>query len=488
MTAVILFGYLLVALLLGLLAGRRGSGSTSDFVAGERAFGPVLMYFVMGAMVFSAYALLGTPQRIISRGSDAFYMLAYGAVGFVPLYFFGGRVRRIGAREGYVTQAEFVGQRFDSRSVTGMMGLASVIAFLPYLVIQLKGAGIVMQHALGWHPVLGAAVVYTFVTAYVVLGGMRGVGWTNVVQGIVMVVVVWALGLWIPYELFGGITQMFDRVVEQAPEYLVLPGPASKPTTHAAYSSEVLVSVLGFTMWPQIFMKCFTARSAKLVRFSVVVYPTFLFFLVPLMFLGYAALLLPGAPTDESVILWLVGHPLLGGSEVLVAGTCFAILAASMSTGDSLLHGGGSIFVRDVVVRGLGKQLSEAQQTWWMRVTIVLMGIAGLGLLALASQDSVVDLLLLAYAVPIQFVPPTILGLYWRRASRSAAQWGLGLGLLTVVVLFVLSRFAPSVYAVVNPAGIQIGVVAFVVNAVTMVVGSLLGKPVRAEVLRRFEL
>ncbi len=488
MTAVILFGYLLVALLLGLLAGRRGSGSTSDFVAGERAFGPVLMYFVMGAMVFSAYALLGTPQRIISRGSDAFYMLAYGAVGFVPLYFFGGRVRRIGAREGYVTQAEFVGQRFDSRSVTGMMGLASVIAFLPYLVIQLKGAGIVMQHALGWHPVLGAAVVYTFVTAYVVLGGMRGVGWTNVVQGIVMVVVVWALGLWIPYELFGGITQMFDRVVEQAPEYLVLPGPASKPTTHAAYSSEVLVSVLGFTMWPQIFMKCFTARSAKLVRFSVVVYPTFLFFLVPLMFLGYAALLLPGAPTDESVILWLVGHPLLGGSEVLVAGTCFAILAASMSTGDSLLHGGGSIFVRDVVVRGLGKQLSEAQQTWWMRVTIVLMGIAGLGLLALASQDSVVDLLLLAYAVPIQFVPPTILGLYWRRASRSAAQWGLGLGLLTVVVLFVLSRFAPSVYAAVNPAGIQIGVVAFVVNAVTMVVGSLLGKPVRAEVLRRFEL
>ncbi|MGB1015879.1 MAG: sodium:solute symporter family protein, partial [Nannocystaceae bacterium] len=96
MTALILFGYLVLALALGIVAGRRGSGNTSDFVAGERAFGPFLMYFVMGAMVFSAYALLGTPQRIISRGSDAFYMLAYGAVGLVPLYFFGGRVRRIG--------------------------------------------------------------------------------------------------------------------------------------------------------------------------------------------------------------------------------------------------------------------------------------------------------------------------------------------------------------------------------------------------------
>ncbi len=488
MTAVVLFGYLVVALVLGIVAGRRGRATTAGFVAGERAFGPVLMYFVMGAMVFSAYALLGTPQRIISRGSDAFYMLAYGAVGFVPLYFFGGRVRRIGAREGYVTQAEFVGQRFDSRLVTGLMGFASVVAFLPYLVIQLKGAGIVMHHALGWSPTVGAAVVYAFVTAYVVLGGMRGVGWTNVVQGIVMVVVVWSLGLWIPYELFGGVGQMFDHVAERAPEYLVLPGPESHPTTHAAYSSEVLVSMLGFTMWPQVFMKCFTARSARLVRFSVVVYPTFLFFLVPLMFLGYAALLLPGAPTDETVILWLVGHPLLGGSEWIVAGTCFAILAASMSTGDSLLHGGGSIFIRDVIVRGLGVRMSEARETLWMRVAIVVMGMVGLWLLAQASKDSVVDLLLLAYAVPIQFVPPTFLGLYWRRASRPAAQWGLGLGLATVLVLFVLSRWTPGLYASINPAGIQIGVLAFVVNLVTMVVLSIFGRPLPRAVLERFEL
>ncbi|MGB1016783.1 MAG: sodium:solute symporter family protein, partial [Nannocystaceae bacterium] len=414
--------------------------------------------------------------------------LAYGAVGFVPLYFFGGRVRRIGAREGFVTQAEFVGQRFESRRVTGMMGFASVVAFLPYLVIQLKGAGIVMQYAMGWTPVVGAAVVYAFVIAYVVFGGMRGVGWTNVVQGIVMIVVVWSLGLWVPYELFGGISQMFDQVVEQAPEYLTLPGPASRPTTELAYSSEVLVSVLGLTMWPQLFMKCFTARSARLVRFSVVAYPSFLFFLVPLMFLGYAALLLPGAPTDESVILWLVGHPALGGSEVLVAGTCFAILAASMSTGDSLLHAGGSIFVRDVLVGGLKVRMRERLQTLWMRVTIVLMGVVGLGLLALASQDSVVDLLLLAYAIPIQFVPPTILGIYWRRASRAGAEWGLGLGLSLVVVLFLLSRFAPELYSLVNPAGIQIGVIAFAVNLSVMVAVSVRSQPVPKAVLRRFEL
>ena len=69
------------------------------------------MYFVLGATIFSAYALLGTPQRVVAKGSDAFYVLAFGSVGLVPLFFYGARVRRIGAREGFVTQAELFAAR-----------------------------------------------------------------------------------------------------------------------------------------------------------------------------------------------------------------------------------------------------------------------------------------------------------------------------------------------------------------------------------------
>ena len=182
--------YLLATVVMGLWAARRGRGSAGDYVAAERSFGPVVMYFVVGATIFSAYALLGTPQRVVARGSDAFYVLAYGAVGLVPLFFFGARVRRIGAREGFVTQAELVAARFESPVVSVMMGLASVVAFVPYLVIQLKGAGLVMEAVTGWPRVYGAAVVYLVVLVYVIAGGVRGVGWTNVMQGIAMLVVV----------------------------------------------------------------------------------------------------------------------------------------------------------------------------------------------------------------------------------------------------------------------------------------------------------
>jgi SSS family solute:Na+ symporter len=206
------------------IAGRRGSGGSDDFVTGERSFGPVVMYFVMGAMIFSAYALLGTPQRVISKGSDAFYMLAYGAAAFVPVFYFGARVRRMGARLGLVTQAELIGARYASRRVTTMMGAASLLAFIPYLAIQFKGAGIVMQHALGWPPLLGAALVYAVVATYVMFGGMRGVGWTNVLQGVAMLAVVWWLGVAIPGALFGGVGPMFDRVIAEHPEYLTPQG------------------------------------------------------------------------------------------------------------------------------------------------------------------------------------------------------------------------------------------------------------------------
>lgn len=482
---VLVFGYLAVALVLGVAAGRGGKGGVDDFVAGDRAFGPLVLYFVMGATIFSAYALLGTPQRVVAKGSDAFYILAYGAVGFVPIFFFGARVRRIGARLGFVTQAELLGGRYDSRIVTAAMGVATLASFLPYVVIQLKGAGMVMEAVTGWSPTLGAIVVYGVVTTYVAFGGVRGVGWTNVLQGIAMLLVVWGLGLWIPYQLYGGVGEMFDEVLRRQPQTLTLPGPG--PTSPEQYSAEILVSILGFSMWPQVFMKCFTARSARLVQLSAVLYPTFLFFLVPLLFIGYAAVL-EGGPADDTVLLWILQHPSLAELDLAFAFVAFAILAASMSTGDALLHAGGSILVRDVVVGGLGLELDERSQTRAMRIVIVGLFAMSVVVLQVAGDTSVVDLLLLAYAIPIQFLPLTLAGLYWRRANRVGACSGLLAGLASVACLFVLGQVAPQAYAAVNPADLQIGVLGGLVNVVVLVIVSLTRPPMDPAHLAQYEL
>ena len=76
-------GYLFVSLLVGLLSGRRASASTVGYVAADRAFGFVVMYFIMGASIFSAFAFLGGPGWAYSRGAAAFYILAYGTLGLL---------------------------------------------------------------------------------------------------------------------------------------------------------------------------------------------------------------------------------------------------------------------------------------------------------------------------------------------------------------------------------------------------------------------
>jgi SSS family solute:Na+ symporter len=505
--------YLVVTVVLGVLAGRRGRGDTSDYVAGERSFGPVVMYFVVGATIFSAYALLGTPQRVVAKGSDAFYVLAYGAVGLVPLFFFGAKVRRIGARERFLTQAELLAARFESPRLHAVLGVATVASFVPYLVIQLKGAGVVMEAVTGWPPIVGAAIVYAAVLFYVIAGGVRGVGWTNVVQGVAMLVVIWVLGLWIPTALYGSIPAMFDRVIAEHPEHLTLPGPGGA-TPMSRYSSEILVSILGFSMWPHVFMKCFTARSARLVQLSVVWYPSFLFFLVPLLVLGYVAVL-AGGPADDSVLLWLVellaDHPL---HSLVLAFVAFAVLAASMSTGDALMHAGGSILVRDVVLPLEHRPLvaaaiararrwrllpappvadaplrdDEAGQTRAMKAFVVVMLAIGLAMLGAAAGTSIVDLLLLAYAVPIQLLPLVLAGLYWPRAGRRSGEWGLYAGLATVLAVFALQRLAPELAADLNPLQLELGVVGLVANVPALLLGAWLGPRPDLGLLRRFEL
>lgn len=80
--------YLFVSLLTGIIPSLKISSSVSGFVAGDRSMNVFILYFVIGASIFSSFAFLGGPGWAYSRGAAAFYIIAYGVIGIVPLYFF----------------------------------------------------------------------------------------------------------------------------------------------------------------------------------------------------------------------------------------------------------------------------------------------------------------------------------------------------------------------------------------------------------------
>ena len=464
--------YLLATLAIGIVSGRRASNTPEGFVAGDRNLGFLVLYFIMGASIYSAFAFLGAPGWAYSRGAAAFYIVSYGTVGLLPWYFLGPRIALLGRRFGFVTQAEFFAHRFDSpRAIPAIMAVVSAAALVPYLVIQMKGAGYVFSVVTeGRMPEwAGAALAYGVVLIYVTKSGVLGVGWTNTFQGILMLGLAWGLGLYLPWKLHGGIGPMFSELAATAPEMLVAPGldAAGEPWGMGAYSSAVVVSVLGFSVWPHYFMKIYAARSVRTLKRMVVFYPTFQIFLIPVLFIGFAGIgAYPGITEADTILPTILMD--LDLPALAVGLFCAGALAASMSSGDAILHAGASVLVKDLETPLRRKRRTPAAETRLIRWTALGMGALAY-YLAVGSEASLVALLLMSYGAIAQFFPLLIAAMVWRRATRAGAIAGLVSGCLVALALNLWPEF--------QWLGIHPGVYGAVVNVIVLVVVSLRTTP-----------
>lgn len=478
LVALVVSVYLAATLAVGLLAGRRASKSVQGYVAGDRGFGLVVMYFITGASVFSAFAFLGGPGWAYSRGAAAFYILSYGVLGMAPWYAMGPKVAALGRQFGFVTQAQLLTGRFPSRGLSALMAALTLAAFVPYVTIQIRGAGIVMEAVTGGRVPLwaGAAAAYGVVMVYVLASGVSAVGWTNAFQGVFMLAIAWTLGLYLPTKLYGGVGPMFEQILSARPELLSFPGldSAGAPWTWGAYSTAILVSAIGFTMLPHLFMKAFTAKDDRTIRRTVILFPTFQLFLIPVFLIGFAGVLFPEAPPSADTVLpFLVVRTEL---PALVVGLfCAGVLSASMSTGDALLHAGASVVVEDGVQPF--RKLSDGTRRVLMRVLVVAVGMLAYGL-ALEENASLVDLLLASYGIVCQFMPAVLAALYWRRATTAGVACGLIAGSVTALFFFLCPEL--------KPFGMHEGMLGLLVHLPTLGIASWAGKPQDAAHAGRF--
>ena len=467
----ITLGYLLLSLAVGLLSGRGVSATTESYVAGDRTLGFIVLYFIMGASVFSAFSFLGGPGWAYSRGAAAYYIVSYASVCLVPWYFFGPRAARLGRRFGYITQAELFAHRFDSRPLSAVLAIISLVSFVPYLTIQMQGAGYVFSVVTeGRIPVwLGAGTAYGVVLVYVFRSGVMGVGWTNTLQGMFMMVLAWGLGLYLPNKLYGGVLPMFEALASEAPEMLQPPGldADGRPWSWGGYSSAIAISVAGCSLWPHYFMKSFTARSERVLQKTVIFFPTFAIFLIPILLIGFSGILrFEGVvPADTILPTILVSLDL---PAVVVGLFCAGALAASMSTGDALLHAAASIMVRDFYRVLFRPRLGDAEQTRLIRVLVIVIGACAY-YLAVVSNLSLVTLLLLAYGFIAQLLPVLLATFFWARATSTGVLGGLGAGCLVTVIW----NLWPSLqWQDVHP-----GIWGLVANLLVLVVASLATEP-----------
>lgn len=484
LSALIVCGlYLLITLIMGVLPSRTISKSIAGFVAGDRSMNVLVLYFVLGASVFSAFAFLGGPGWAYSRGAAALYIIAYGILGMVPLYFIGPKTRRLGEKLGFVTQAELLAHRYNSKGLSILLALLTVVVLIPYLTLQMKGAGYILETiSQGRIPVwVGALITYGVVLVYVFSSGVMGIGWTNAFQGMFMMIIAWFLGIYLPYKLYGGIGPMFEQLRQASfGDMLSAPGldGAGAPWDWWGFSSAVIVSALGLSMWPHLFMKSYAAKSDRALRLTIVLYPTFQLFLVPILLIGFAGILaFPGVSPADTIVPHILTQESIGLSGWIVGLVCAGTLAASMSTGDAILHAAASIGIRDGVTQIPSISLTDQQQRKWIRILIFVIGAISY-FFAINTKVEIVKLLLGSYGGVAQIFPLLFAAFYWPRGNGKGALAGLIAGL--IVNMFFLQ------YPEFKIVPMHEGIYGLIANILVFVSVSLWSSPEPVSTLRHY--
>ena len=344
---VIIAAIVLLGSAIGLLAGsHRKPGSRpkidlEQWTVGRRGFGLLLVWLLMAGEVYTTFAFLGASGWAYSRGAPALYILAYITLGYVVSFFILPPIWELGREFSLQTQSDFFETRYQSKSLAVLVSIAGVAFLIPYLQIQLTGLGIIAQAAsfdkIRRTPaiIVGVALVAAFVFA----GGIRAVAWVSVLKDALMIFAALAVGIGVPYIYFGGIGPMFAALAHTRPAHLVMPG-ATPDMGHAWYISTVLLTSLGFYMWPHTFGAAFTARSAAIFRRNAIVMPLYTLSLTFIFFVGFTALLvIPGLSNGDLALLtlvrkafppWFLG--LVGGAGALTAMVPAAIILLTAAT------------------------------------------------------------------------------------------------------------------------------------------------------------
>src|SRR5215510_735101 len=137
--------FLAVSFALGLLARRGRTMNLEQWTVGGRGFGSLFVFLLMAGEIYTTFTFLGGSGWAYGRGAPAFYILCYGAIAYSISYFLLPVLWRYATRHRLHSQADFFVRKYGSPMLGILVSLVSVAAMIPYLVLQLKGLGLIVS-------------------------------------------------------------------------------------------------------------------------------------------------------------------------------------------------------------------------------------------------------------------------------------------------------------------------------------------------------
>jgi SSS family solute:Na+ symporter len=381
----------------------------------------------MFATLMSAFVFLGSAGFGYQHGLGWLALLGVEALAVVPLALVGLRAFRLSRREGYVTPTELLGDRLDSDALKLLVVVVQFGWAIPYVAIQAMGGGLVFRTisdgAVSF--TAGAAVVTAVTAVYLGLGGLRGVAWSDVLQGLTVVVLLVAAAVFVvpavePLALTRRIAADTGRLTQAGQVGFFTP---------RVWLSFLLMNTMAVVAYPQLFQRFFAAADERSFRALLAWWPVMVLVaaVVPVVLGVWGGMLLPDLGNPDQVIpalLQAYAPPVVVG--VVMGGA----LAAMMSTADSLVLTLSSLVTRDVYHDHLaGPDTDERTELWVSRTVIAVLLASGFVLAhaatgrlpGVAAVGTIVDLSVYFIQGNALLLPVFLAALYWRGATATGA-------------------------------------------------------------------
>jgi len=481
-------GYILSLLLIGAYAYfRRKDDSLSDFFLAGRDMGVFVLLLTLYTTQYSGNTFFGFSGAAYREGLRFIVSIHFMTAIIGAYLLFAPRLYRISREQNFITPGDYIYFRFQSHTLRIIVTLLMVYALCNFTLAQMKTLGIAFEGlSRGQVPLwVGVAGLTIIMLIYESLGGMRGVAWTDVMQGGILMI--GFILLFILAIIHVGDLPSAIKILSENPStnFKTLPPDAQGARTWLSF---ILMVGLGAAIYPQAIQRLYAARNIRALKKSLAVMA-----FLPLVTaaitvtvgiimaahrpdLGGIALLTGETTVPSETVLAVLCLEVMQSSELgywLVVIIFSAILAAVMSTADSAMLSISSMVTKDLYGQYINpgatqKHLTKIGKwiTWALMVPI-----AGF---AVWYEGTLIELLKLKFELLIQCVPAFYLGVHSRKLNARVVITGLLVGLIVTLGCSWSEGLGISDQSFKRVWGFHAGVVGLLLNLVVCFTGIFL--------------
>ena len=453
--------YMLMCLTVGLWAMRR-TKSTRDFFMAGRDLGVVVTGVAVFSSTMSGFGFVGGPSLVYGLGMSSVWMVVAAPIGYCLTFFLlGKRLRLMGELCDSVSLPDVVAARYNSEACRLLTALSIVLGVMGYLGAQVLAMATVLRDVISNHPAIGnvslefcmgfACAVLVF---YCVTGGIIASVYTDLVQGLIMVIAAILVFFTAVHSFSGGIGSIVQTIQTDNPEAISPWGTLGM----VGSLSWFFLFAVGNVGQPHVVTKLMMNKripdTRYILLFSVIGYGISALLWISIGLVMRAHVLADSHPplgaSDEaaSQFLQVFAHPVLAG--IVFAG----LFSAIMSTADGFLNIGAAAVVHDIPRALIGRSLHH--ELLWARVVTMALAIVA-SVFALYLADLVAILGAFGWGTFAGALVPTVaIGFNWKRANATAAV----VAILSSLLLNFVIRFC----GITLPHGMQVGALSLLVS------------------------